>query len=95
MKNKYRFLKLIIAAIVFLSIPFIAMKFSKEINWSVKDFACAAIMLFILAVVIEFTLRIFRTTKQRLIALVFLAIVFIIIWIELAVGIFNSPWAGS
>lgn len=78
-----------------LMIPLIGMQFSAEVNWSAFDFLLMAILLSSLGLMIEFVLR--KVTKKNrriaLIALVFF--VFFLIYAELAVGIFGSPFAGS
>lgn len=81
--------------VLLLSIPLLAMQFTKEVNWSVFDFLIAAVILFGAVFTISLILEKFKTTKSRFV-LIFttLAIVFLI-WIELAVGIFGSPFAGS
>lgn len=78
-----------------LLIPLIGMKFTSEVNWSLGDFIAMGILLLGLGFTCEFVFRIItnKTYKLGLIALI--VIVFLLIWIELAVGIFNSPFAGS
>lgn len=78
-----------------LLIPLIGMQFTSEINWSLSDFIAMGILLLGLGFTCEFVFRKItnKTYKLGLIALI--VIVFLLIWIELAVGIFNSPFAGS
>lgn len=78
-----------------LLIPLIGMQFTSEINWSLSDFIAMGILLLGLGFTCEFIFRKItnKTYKLGLIALI--VIVFLLIWIELAVGIFNSPFAGS
>lgn len=71
------------------------MKFSSEVNWTSFDFLIAAILLTLLVVGIELVLRIFSTRRSRIIAFFVVLSVFLLIWIELAVGIINSPLAGN
>ena len=78
-----------------LLIPLIAMQFSNEVNWSAFDFIVAGTLLFLMGLSIEFILNKFKTKKQRLIFLTLSLGAFLIIWIELAVGIFGTPLAGS
>ena len=78
-----------------LLIPLIAMQFSNEVNWSTFDFIVAGTLLFLMGLTIEFILNKFKTKKQRLIFLTLSIGAFLIIWIELAVGIFGTPFAGS
>jgi hypothetical protein len=53
------------------------------------------VMLFGTGALIELTLRMVKTTRNRLIVCAVLAILFLLTWAELAVGIFGSPLAGN
>lgn len=78
-----------------LILPLIAMQFTKEINWSPFDFLIAGILLFGTAALLEVAMRI---TKQRLMRIALAAVIIIVtilLWVEMAVGIFGSPIAGS
>ncbi|MFZ1369489.1 MAG: hypothetical protein WAR78_03855, partial [Ferruginibacter sp.] len=71
------------------------MQFTAEVNWSLPDFVIAGALLFGTGLLCEFVLRTFKKTGQRIaICAVILAVLFII-WAELAVGIFGTPFAGS
>lgn len=78
-----------------LLIPLIGMQFSNEINWSAFDFIVMGALLLGLGFTIEFIFRKIQNKTYKLSLLVLLVIVFLLIWIELAVGLFNSPFAGS
>ena len=78
-----------------LLIPLIGMKFTSEINWSLSDFIAMGILLLALGFTCEFVFRKISNKTFRLGLIALLVIVFLLIWIELAVGIFNSPFAGS
>ena len=80
---------------VILSIPLIAMRFTKEVNWTLSDFLIMGILLFITTFTIDFVLKKFKTLKSRLILVVATLALLILVWAELAVGIFGSPFAGS
>lgn len=93
--NKFRLISLIIVVVLLLCTPLIGMQFSNEVNWSLTDFIMAAILLFGTVFVIEMILR--KTPekpKQRLYILMVIASL-LLIWLELAVGIFGSPIAGN
>ena len=64
------------------------MQFTDEVNWEKLDFSVAAILLVVLFSVHElFEMRIKSDSKKRL-AILFSSIIFIIVWVELAVGVF-------
>ena len=75
-------------ATIILLIPFFAMQFTNEVNWTLLDFVVAGVLLFSTGLLLEFLLRKIKRMKFRIPALFVLFIVFLLIWIELAVGIF-------
>ncbi len=94
MKNK-RLYAIFSGALLLLLIPLIAMIFTREVNWSFFDFVVAGFLLLGSGICLEFILRKFTGLKQRLIFGSLVIMVLFIIWAELAVGVFNSPLAGS
>lgn len=78
-----------------LSIPLMAMQFTKEVNWTISDFLVMGILLFTTVFTIDFVLKKFKTLKSRLILIVGIVVLLALVWAELAVGIFGSPFAGS
>ncbi|MCU0404881.1 MAG: hypothetical protein MUE99_10080 [Chitinophagaceae bacterium] len=85
---------MLIAALI-LSIPFFAIQFTNEVNWSLFDFAIAGILLFGTGLTIELVLRKVKKMKYRIMVSLGILIILFIVWAELAVGIFGSPFAGS
>lgn len=90
-----RLITLLLAANGLLLIPLIAMQFTIEVNWDVTDFAVMAILLSGTALLCEMILRIVKQNKFRIMLCIVVVFVFLLFWAELAVGIFNSPIAGS
>ena len=78
-----------------LIIPLIAMQFSNEVQWSGFDFLLMGVLLFVLGLSIEWILKKTRTSKTRSALLIVVVITFLLVWAELAVGIFNTPFAGT
>ncbi len=94
MKNNR--LKILIGAVVLiLLVPLIAMQFTDEVTWDIGDFAVAAVLLFGTVLVIELVLRKVRSSKYRIVLCVAILAVLLLVWAELAVGIFGTPFAGS
>ena len=86
---------LVLLILLILLLPLISMQFTNEVNWSFLDFLVAGILLLSTVVAIEFVVQnINKKSIKLLLILGFLAII-ILIWIELAVGIFGTPLAGS
>lgn len=94
MKNK-RLLIILATAAALLLIPFVAMQFTNEVNWSIFDFAIMGGMLTGTGLLIELTLRLVKSWQNRLIICGVVLVLFLLVWAELAVGIFGSPFAGS
>lgn len=90
-----RILYIILGAISLLLIPLIAMQFSEEVKWNLGDFIIAGLLLVGISFTIEVVLRKVRHPSKRIILLVLASIIFLLVWAELAVGIFDSPFAGS
>jgi|UPI000648A2D5 hypothetical protein len=64
-------------------------------NWSPFDFIIAAVLLFGTAFFINLVIRSKKTLVSKLIVCFAILLVLALVWIELAVGIFGSPFAGS
>lgn len=90
-----RGLALFVAAAKLLMIPLIGMQFSKEVNWTSSDFLIGGILLFGTAFIFEMVLRKVKTLKSIIIACFIILSVLVLVWGELAVGIFGMPIAGS
>ncbi|WP_242928655.1 hypothetical protein [Pontibacter vulgaris] len=86
----------IVAGVAFLlSIPLIAMQFTNEVNWGVGDFVVMGILLLGTGLVIELVIRKVRNMDYRIGLIAFILVALFLIWAELAVGIFGTPFAGS
>ena len=90
-----RLLFIVVTVFSLLLIPFIGMQFTSEINWSVSDFVVMGILLLTTGLLINFALYKLKKPVLRIIAVVTIVLLFLLLWIELAVGIFNSPLSGS
>lgn len=78
-----------------LLIPLIGMQFSSDIDWSGFDFLIMGILLLGTGLLIDLALRKIPDTKNRIIVSGIILAVFLLVWAELAVGIFGTPLAGS
>lgn len=83
------------AAAIILTVPLIAMQFTREVNWTAFDFLIMGALLFATAFAIDFVLRKVKTFKSRLIMVLEIVALLMIIWAEMAVGIFGSQIAGN
>ena len=72
-----------------LLIPLIAMQFTNEVNWDVKDFIVMGFLLFTTATLFVLVSR--RVPRRRRVVVGFaVAAVFVYVWAELAVGVFTN-----
>ena len=94
MQNK-RLIGIVIAVCILLLIPLAAMKFTGEVNWGPIDFVVAGVLLFGTGFACEFVLRKVKSLGSRLAICGAILLVLALVWIELAVGLFGTPFAGS
>ncbi len=80
---------------VVLMIPLVAMQFNTGVDWDETDFIITGVLLTITGTAFEIAMSKLKSLKSRVIAggLIFLTL--FLIWAELAVGIFGTPFAGS
>jgi hypothetical protein len=78
-----------------LLVPLIAMRFTREVNWTVLDFLVAGVLLAGIGTLYVLLTRKLRTPIQRRAVGGGLLLTLMLLWAELAVGIFGSPIAGS
>ncbi len=87
--------KIVCIILLVLLIPFIAMQFTNEVNWSLGDFVVAGLVLLGTALAIRFISLNVTKKEHKIILIIIIAIGLLLLWAELAVGIFGSAVAGS
>ncbi len=83
------------AVAALLLLPLIAMQFTDEVDWSVFDFLIAGALLLAAGVTFEFLARRRHSGAYRWTVGVIVGAALVVVWLELAVGVFGTPWAGS
>ncbi len=78
-----------------LALPAVGMLFSTEVNWSGSDFTVAALLLGSTALLADRVLHGTRTQWTKALLLAALLAALLLVWVELAVGVFGTPFAGS
>jgi len=78
-----------------LMVPLVAMQFTDEVDWNLFDFIVAAILLFGTGLLIELVMWKVKSTSARIALCGLLLIILFLVWAELAVGVFGTPFAGS
>ena len=68
---------------------------SDEFDWNIFDFIVLIIIMIFTAALFEIATRTAKTKKNQKILFILITIIFLLIWAELGVGIFNSPFAGD
>ena len=92
---KIRTLILPISLLLLLLIPFVGMQYSNEVKWSLNDFIIMGLILLSFGIIINKIIYHVVAFNKRVILISTLIILFLLLWAELAVGLFNSPFAGS
>lgn len=77
-------------AIALLALPFVAMQFTRDVNWSASDFVVFAAMLLGIGIPLELAVRRSRHPAYRAGAAAGLLGAFLVVWANLAVGIVGS-----
>ncbi|HTL08891.1 MAG TPA: hypothetical protein VL307_11555 [Chitinophagaceae bacterium] len=90
-----RLLRLLLLVPLVLLVPFIAMQFTSEVNWSAADFLIAAVLLGGTILACEAVIRLVRKRSVQLLLCAIVLLLLCLTWLELAVGIFGTPFAGS
>ncbi len=93
-QNK-RLIGILLSAGLLLLVPLIAMQFSNEVDWKLSDFVIMGSLLLGTGLICEFILRNVKKFKYRIAICGAVLLVFLLIWAELAVGIFGTAFAGS
>ena len=94
MKFKHIF-QVIVITIFILLVPFIAMQFTDQVVWELSDFVVAGIILFVFGVSFKYFILSQKRSFYKKIIGVIVLLILILIWAELGVGVFGTPWAGS
>lgn len=93
-QNK-RITRIVLAVGLLLLIPFIGTLFTNEINWGPFDFIVAGILLLGTGLLCELVVQKVRRTDYRIAICATILIALFLVWAELAVGIFGTPFAGN
>ena len=94
MKTK-NIIRIALATAFLLLLPLLAMQFTDEVAWDLADFAIAGALLFGTGLAYELIVRKTDNTTYRAAVGAALAVALLLIWLELAVGIFGTPFSGQ
>jgi hypothetical protein len=80
--------------LLILLLPLIGKIFFK-LNWDGFDFLVMALLILSFSVLINLSLYYLKSSKFKFLLILILVTIFILIWAELAVGIFGTTFAGN
>ncbi len=87
--------KKIVICISLLTLPLFFNIILDDFNWSVFDFAVMGFMLFFVGIALELVSSLVKGGKKKEILYGLIILLFLLLWAELGVGIFNSPISGN
>jgi hypothetical protein len=76
-------------ALVLLLMPALAMQFSDEVRWGPGDFAVFGVLLALACLALELIPRVTVGTRRRWLLRGAVVLAFLLVWAELAVGLFH------
>jgi hypothetical protein len=74
---------------VLLVLPAVAMQFTSAFAWGLEDLVAAALLIGGFGLAAELAVRVLRTPAQRYAAIAVAFILALVVWAELAVGLFD------
>lgn len=86
---------ILIATALILCIPAVAMLFTTEVNWGLADFIIAGGLLLGAGLLCDYAWEKISGARTRMVVVGAIILALLLIWIELAVGIFGTPFAGN
>lgn len=93
-QNK-RIMTIVLIVALILLIPLVAMQFTDEVRWDMFDFVVMGVLLLVTGLLCEIAIRKVKPLNFRIGIIAVILITFLLMWAELAVGIFGTPFAGS
>ncbi|MDO9261341.1 MAG: hypothetical protein Q7U08_05325 [Flavobacteriaceae bacterium] len=94
-KQNKRLIGILLSIFFLLMIPLIAMQFTNEVAWTLFDFVVMGVLLLTTGLLCELVLRKVKKTAYRIALCIALLLALFIIWAELAVGVFGTPFGGQ
>ncbi len=81
--------------LLLLLLPLIGMVFSEDIHWSIFDFMMMGFLILSLIFASQQVIKKSKYIKYRRLLIGIILLLFLLIWAELAVGIFGTRFAGN
>ncbi|MCC6329693.1 MAG: hypothetical protein IT174_14345 [Acidobacteria bacterium] len=90
-----RLTSIVVVVAILLLIPYAAMQVTGEVKWTGIDFLVAAVLLLGAGLACEVALRLVTKLEYRVAVCAAILLGLVLVWAELAVGIFGTRFAGS
>lgn len=81
--------------LLLLLFPLVGTLVSNEVNWSFFDFIVMGMLILLVSFGIKQIIKRTNSMHYRIILIGSILLVFLLVWAELAVGIFGTPFAGN
>lgn len=94
-RQNQRLIGIVLTVALLCLLPFIAMQFTGQVNWTPFDFIVAGGLLLGTGLLCELVMRKVNNIEHRIAICGALLAALLLIWAELAVSIFSTPLAGS
>lgn len=78
-----------------LAIPALLMRFTNEVAWGPNDFLLAGVLIFSTGLLLCIVKKKGFNKKMQLVLILGIILFFLLLWAEMAVGVFGSPIAGN
>jgi hypothetical protein len=94
-KQNYNIKRILLIIVFIFSVQLIAMQLKEDVNWSLFDFLIMGVLLFGAGMTYEILSKKVRASNTRLVLGLVVLIAVMLIWAELGVGLFGTPFAGN
>lgn len=78
-----------------LLVPLVANQISDQVNWNIMDFIIMGLLLIFTGYLIQRVIKKIKSKLKKVVFISLILLIFLLLWAEMAVGIFNSPISGS
>lgn len=81
--------------LLLLLFPLVGTLVSNEVNWSFFDFIVMGMLILLVSFGIKQIIKRTNSMHYRILLIGSILLLFLLVWVELAVGIFGTPFAGN
>ncbi|BDB56345.1 hypothetical protein [Flavobacterium ammonificans] len=81
--------------LLLLLFPLVGTLVSNEVNWSFFDFIVMGMLILLVSFGIKQIIKRTNSMHYRILLIGSILLIFLLVWAELAVGIFGTPFAGN